>query len=323
VDPKLTAFLQSWSWEPSVLVGLALAAGLYALGWRRLRRKCGRGAGPAPWRAWCYGGGLATIALALLSPIAVYGSLFFFMHMIQHLLLLMLAAPLLWLGAPLVPVLWGLPRGLRRELGRVFVPGHPLQRVGHALTHPPVAAVLYVGTIAFWHVPAFYDAAQGRTAIHDLEHAMFLGTALLYWWPIVHPSGGRRRLGYGLAIPYLLPPFLEGILIGAPLTFAGRPVYDTYRRVPRVWDLSVVGDQQLGGLIMWVPGGMMYLVPLVALLVLLLNQEERSAAPPGRAAGAQGRVGSGAGGREREAHRRAPDSLAPARPNRPGGGHAP
>lgn len=282
MSPELAAFLASWSRDPTILVGLALAAGLYARGWRRLQARGTRVL--APWRAWCYAAALGVIGLALLSPLSSFSSLFFFLHMIQHLLLIMLAAPLLLLGAPLLPLLWALPLPARRGLGQLFAPGHPVARLFSALTHPLVAAPLYLVNLAAWHLPVLYDAAQGRTFVHDLQHVLFLGFALLYWWPVIHPTGGRRRLGYAPAILYLLPAFFEGNAIGALLTFAGAPLYATYRQAPRVWGLSALEDQQLGGLIMWVPGGMMYLIPLGILLALMLNQEERAA----RRAEAQG-----------------------------------
>ena len=206
------------------------------------------------------------------------------MHMIQHLLLLLIAPPLLWLGAPLVPSLWGLPATVRRRVSRRLKPDGSLARIGYAVTRPSVAIVLYVGAVAIWHVPAFYDRAQGRTITHDLEHLAFLGTALLYWWPVVHPSGGRRRLSVGWAIPYLLPPMLEGMLIGALITFADRPLYRTYAGMEPTWGFSAVGDQELGGLIMWVPGGMLFLIPLIGLLAALL-QEEGNTTPVRRPSG--------------------------------------
>lgn len=256
--------------------GLVLAAGLYARGWRRLRAHGARAL--APGRAWCYAAGLGTIALALLSPLSAYSGLFFFLHMIQHLLLVMVAAPLVLLGAPMLPVLWAFPRSARRELGRLFVPGHPVQRVFSALTHPLVAAPLYLANLAVWHVPALYDAAQGYTATHYLQHLLFLGTGLLYWWPVVHPSGGRRRLEYAPAILYLLPPLFAGNAIGALLTFADAPLSATYKVAPRIWGLSALEDQQLSGLIMWIPAGMTYIIPLSILLTLLLNADGRT--PP-------------------------------------------
>lgn len=140
-----------------------------------------------------------------------------------------------------------------------------------------MAATTFVVTVAVWHLPRFYDAAQGRTLPHDLQHLMFFGTVLLYWWPVVHPSGGRRRLGDAATIPYLLPPFLEGMLIGVLLTFADRPFYRYYADMEPTWGFSTMGDQQLGGLIMWVPGGMLFLIPLIGLLTVLLRSEDRNA----------------------------------------------
>ncbi|HEU0113151.1 MAG TPA: cytochrome c oxidase assembly protein [Thermomicrobiales bacterium] len=274
--PPLGPFWTAWPAEPVLQIALATAAALYWLGWQRLRRRGGARV-LAGWRSWAFAGGLFALALALLSPIAAYDEALFFVHMIQHLLLLLVAPPLLLLSAPLVPWLWALPFAARRRVGRWLAPGRPLARIGSILTTPAVAAAAYVATVAVWHVPACFDLAQGRTLTHDLEHAMFFGTALLYWWPVIHPVGGRRTLSYAAAIPYLLPPMLEGILIGALITFAGRPLYQTYVGLPPTWGFSTLADQQLGGLIMWVPGGLLFLIPLLGLLAALLRQEERNA----------------------------------------------
>ncbi len=265
-----------WSFEPLVVVGILVAVVLYARGWVRLHEG-GRGAGLPAWRAWSYYAGLVALALALLSPIGTFDDELFTFHMLQHLLLILAVAPLTLLGAPLVVVLWGLPAGWRRTVGRGIAPGTELHRLFSGLSHPLVAAPIFLVTLAIWHVPDLYDAAQGRTFIHDIEHALFLVTALLYWWPVIHPTGGKRRLGYGLAIPYLIPPLLEGNLIGALLTFAPRPLYATYRDAPRISGLTAVEDQQLAGLIMWVPSGFVYLTAIFLLLALFLRQEERAA----------------------------------------------
>jgi len=277
-DELTGPFWTAWPVEPLLVLGLIAAAGLYRLGWRRLRHVAG-GSAVSSSRAAAFAVGIIAVALALLSPIAVYGERLFFMHMIQHLLLLLIAPPLLLLGRPLVPVLWGLPSSWRRRLAQFLGPGHILARLGDALTTPLVAAGAFIVTIAVWHIPVFYDAAQGRTLTHDLEHLMFFGTALLYWWPVIHPAGGRRRLSYGLAVPYLLPPFLESMVIGVLLTFADRPLYRTYAEMEMPWGFSVVSDQQLGGLIMWIPGGMLFLIPLIGLLIAVLRNEERSVSP--------------------------------------------
>lgn len=271
-------FWTAWPQEPLLLVSLGAVAALYWLGWVRLARVADGGA-VSNARAAAFLSGVVALAAALLSPIAVYSERLFFVHMIQHLLLLLVAPPLLLLGKPLAPILWGLPGPWRRRIGRLLVPGRPLARLGHVLTMPIVAMTAFVVTIAIWHVPVFYDAAQGRTFTHDLEHLMFFGTALLYWWPVIHPAGGRRRLSYAQALPYLLPPFLESMLIGVLLTFADRPFYRTYAELAMPWGFTPVTDQQLGGLIMWVPGGMFFMIPLIGLLAALLRDEERSASP--------------------------------------------
>jgi putative membrane protein len=277
VDPD-RPFWAAWPQEPLLLLGLSLTVCLYWLGWSRLSR-VGSGQAVTTWRAAAFMAGSLAVGVALLSPIAAFSERLFFMHMIQHLLLLLIAPPLLLLGQPLVPILWGLPRRARGIVGQALRPGRPLARIGDALTTPVIAAAAFTVTVAIWHIPVFYDAAQGRTFTHDLEHLLFFGTALLYWWPIIHPSGGRRRLSFGLALPYLLPPFLESMLIGVMLTFASKPFYRTYAEMQMPWGFNPVTDQQLGGLIMWIPGGMFFLIPMIGLLIALLNSEERPARP--------------------------------------------
>ncbi len=268
------AVLTSWSFEPLVMVGLVLAAGLYAVGWQRLHARS-RVPVLAPWRAWCYGGGLATLALALLSPISTFSAIFFFCHMIEHLLLLLVAPPLLWLGAPLLPMLWAFPDADRRTLGRLFRTSHPIHHLFHHLTSPAVALTLFCVDMAFWHLPVFYSLAEGPTLVHGIEHALFLGTALLFWWPVVHPSGGRRRLGYGAAILYLFVPTNECTAIGALLAFANTPIYAYYARVPHLWGISVLEDQQIGALIMWLPGSLLLLATMSILFFCWFAEEER------------------------------------------------
>ena len=292
----LSAFLLSWSFEPTIIVGLAVAAGLYVRGWRRLRSRGRGGRSLKPWRAWCFAGGLLSLVLALLSPIGTFDSIFFFTHMIQHVLLIMVAAPLLLLGAPVVPTLWGFSRESRRRIGRLFHQGHPVHRVFSFLTRPGVALALFILILFVWHYPPLYDLAQGRTLIHDLEHALFFGSALLFWWPVIHPSGGRRRLSYGAAILYIFPAKIAGFVLGAGLSLTRTPYYQTYIDLPRIWGMSALDDQQLGGLIMWVFGGLLFIIPLLALVLMMMREDEgdvwipeavRAAGPPPGVPGAE------------------------------------
>ena len=274
MSPELAAFLSSWSFEPEIVAGIVLAAGLYAVGRWRLRRR-GRGRFRLPtWRAVAFVLGLGTVAVALLSPLSAFSELLLSMHMAQHLLLVIVAAPLIWLGAPLLPVLWALPLGWRKAFGRLLVAGSPVHGIFHFLTTPVIALAIYLIVLAAWHVPPFYDAAQGRSSLHDVEHLMFFGAALIFWWSVVHPTGGRRRLGYGVAVLYIMPAMLEGNLIGALLTFSSEPLYETYQLAPRVFGLTAVQDQQIAGLLMWVVGGLLLLIPIFVLVYLLVGGED-------------------------------------------------
>ncbi|HEY1292399.1 MAG TPA: cytochrome c oxidase assembly protein [Chloroflexota bacterium] len=264
--------LTAWSWDPAVLLGLGVAGVLYARGWRYLRRHGSHLVTGA--EATCFAAGLGLIFLALVSPIGTYDQALFSFHMTEHLLLTVGAAPLLLLGRPLVPMLWGLPDQERRGAVRLLRPRGALFGICSVLARPSVALALFTITFALWHVPVLYDAAQGQTLVHYTEHVLFFTTALLLWWPVIHPGGGARTLGKMAAIAYLSVPMLEGTLIGALLTFAQRPFYITYIAAPRLTALSAVEDQQLAGLIMWIPGGLVFGIAVLWLLASVLRDEE-------------------------------------------------
>ena len=244
--------LSRWSFDPVVLLGTALAAVLYARGWRQLKRR-------KTASAVYFGVGLGLILIALCSPVGTYDQQLFSAHMTEHLLLALGAAPLLLLGKPMVPLLLGLPRQERRGAASLF---KGLTAVG-----PRTALAMYAATFGLWHLPVLYDLAQGQTPVHYLEHVMFFGTALLFWYPVIHPDGGPRRLPKIAGVLYFALPMLEGTLIGALFTFAARPLYATY---------SSIDDQQLAGLIMWIPGGLVYAAAVLALLTSALREEERA-----------------------------------------------
>src|SRR5215207_4971197 len=146
-----------WTTDAVVLVALVVSAGLYFAGWRRLGRLSRRRAGLASWNAWSFGVGLATLGVALLSPLNSYAGLLFSAHMVQHLLLLLVVPPLVWLGSPLLPLLSGLPEQERRGAGLLFGPTGPLHTVFHFLKDVRVASALYLAITALWTQPAFYD----------------------------------------------------------------------------------------------------------------------------------------------------------------------
>lgn len=258
--------LLAWSFDPLVLVGVGTAATLYARGWRRSRLP--------RWRVLCFASGLTIVVVALESPIGTYDQQLFVMHMIEHMLLILGAAPLLLLGAPLVPMLWGLPEQERRGVARLLGPQSYLSQAGTALTSPVVALGIFLTTFAAWHVPFLYDAAQARSVVHYTEHFMFFSAALLFWWPVIHPTGGARRLSRVASVLYFAPPMVVGTLIGALLTFAPRPLYATYAIAPRLTTLSPIEDQQLAGLVMWIPSGLVFAAAVLSQIALALREED-------------------------------------------------
>ncbi|MBX5489666.1 MAG: cytochrome c oxidase assembly protein [Chloroflexi bacterium] len=248
----------SWSWEPSVLGGLLTLAAAYAYGarasWRQSPARAPR------WRALAFLGGLLALFLALVSPLDVLADRYLFSaHMVQHLLLLLVAPPLLLLGLPL-------------PLARALVRHPLLGAIERWLGQPVVALGLYSGVMLVWHVPAFYEAALVHERLHAAEHLTLLGTALLFWWPVVQPTVATAVLGHLSAMLYLFVASTPGTLLGAVFTFASAPIYPTYAAVDDplglqpltrgAWGLTPLVDQQLGGLLMWVPGGLVYLLAI-------------------------------------------------------------
>ena len=212
----------AWSWEPAVLIGLAVAGWAYARGVRALWARAGRGRGVARWRAGCYAGGLAAVALAMVSPIDAVSAALFSVHMVQHLLLIVVAAPLIALGEPLAATLWALPVGARRAVGRWWRGARAWRAAWHALRLPLVVWTIHLGALWAWHAPRLYDAALRSPAVHALEHASFFVTALLFWW-VLADRHARRRLGFGPAVLYLFTAALQCTVLGALLAVARRP----------------------------------------------------------------------------------------------------
>jgi putative membrane protein len=259
----------SWTFAPAVIAGLALGACLYARGVRALWRRSAPGRGVARWRVACFAGGSLAIALALLSPIDALGSALFAAHMTQHMLLVVVAAPLLLLGDIETAVLWSLPLSARRGLGRWWRHAR-LRALWRVLRLPLVAWTLHIGALWLWHLPSFYDAALRSEALHVVEHASFFLTALLFWYPIVEPRRSRR-VAVGVATLYLFAAGLQCTLLGAFITFARHPWYAAHYGTTAAWGLSPLEDQQLAGMIMWIPAGFVYLVALLPLVLPLLR----------------------------------------------------
>jgi cytochrome c oxidase assembly factor CtaG len=275
VDSTVDAFLASWRLDPWVVVSLLLAGGRYARGWLLLRRRGSRRFDG--WRLAAFLGGLASLFVALASPLEPFAALLLVVHMMQHLLLMLVAPPLLWLGEPLLPLVRGLPGPLRRGWAVPLLGEPALRALGRRLTALPVAGGLFVGSTWLWHVPGLYELALRSPGWHRAEHACFFGTALLFWWPVVQPYPSRARGSRWALLPYLVLAGVQGTVLSAILTFSDRVLYPSYEAVPRLGGLSALGDQAAAGVLMWVPGSLVLLLPLVVLGARLLYGREGDA----------------------------------------------
>lgn len=290
----------SWSWEPPLLGGLALLAAGYGVGARRL---WARSVASRPTRrreALLFAGALLTLFIALVSPLDALGHALFSAHMVQHLLLILVAAPLLVLARPLPALLWavrgdaGAPRGLK-AVSRL-----PL----YALRSPfyaPVAWALHAAALWAWHTPLLYDAAVADPTIHAAEHLAFFGTAVLFWWAVLGPQGAGR-IDPGVGVLYVFTMAVQGSILAALLTFAPAAWYGTHGAGAVIWRLAhpagvgpeglficgpvepaalaaaLLEDQQLAGLLMWLPTGVLYTLAALWLLARWLDEAARRSA---------------------------------------------
>lgn len=258
----------AWSVEPVTIALLALSALLYAVGAARMQR---RGRQPAIRRTISFYAGLGILIVALLSPLDGLAEVLLSAHMVQHLLLILFAAPLLIYGAALVPMIVGLPRGLRRFAQRIRSVVAPTRKI---LLNPVVVGCLHALAMWSWHLPALYRWGLQSSSVHALEHASFLSTALLFW-ALVIDAGRSRRPTYGAAVVLVFATMLQSSALGAVLTFATRPLYSLHIVRAREWGIEPLLDQELAGLIMWIPAGVIYFLTMAILFAAWLNDAER------------------------------------------------
>jgi putative membrane protein len=227
----------------------------------RLSRSAGTHRGPVQRSAACFLLGWLVLAAALVSPLAAATEGLFSAHMIQHELLMVVAAPLMVLGRPLAIWTWALPPAWRSRVGTPF----KQERVASAwefISTPAAAFGLHAAAIWVWHVPILFEAAEVSVGLHALQHSTFLFSALLFWWALLKPA---RRGGVGAAVVCLFLTMLHTGALGVLLTFAGDVWYPKSTAAAHDWGLTTLEDQQLGGLIMWVPGGVPYVIAALVL----------------------------------------------------------
>jgi putative membrane protein len=254
----------SWSLQPSVLIGVVAVGAVYIAGFRRARTPRERHP-PGYGRLALFLGGLLVVVIALISPVDKLGEQLLVMHMLQHVLLLDIAPILLILGLTRV-----LLRPVTRRVQAIE------QRAG-IFAHPVFAALLYIGFMWLWHVPALYDAALRHSGIHAIEHICFGAAGTLYWWHLLSPIRNRHRLtGLG-PIAYMVGTKLLVGALGVALAFDPHAIYSFYEHGPRFWGLSAVNDQSLAGLLMALEQSIVMGIALVVLFVKMINESEREA----------------------------------------------
>lgn len=256
-------WLTEWNWQPSIVGGTILIIVLYIYAVGPLRKRFHLGDEIAPGKAIAFLLGVNLMFLALFSALDELGDRYLFSaHMLQHLILIMVGPPLMLIGTPG----WLIEPLLRNRI---------VLRVGKALTHPAVAFTLLNVDVWLWHAPTLYDATLFNQNLHILEHISFILFGLLYWWPLFSPvKEGLPRLSIGGQIFYLFFGSMPMVLLGAGLTFMS-PLYAPYLYAPRVWGLSPAIDQQLGGLLMWVPVSLYMIVIMSILFIRWMQQQER------------------------------------------------
>jgi cytochrome c oxidase assembly factor CtaG len=253
VDPTLRDILLAWTWDPLILVGLAVIAAVYGIGfWHAVHEPARHPR--VRWRgrhAWLFYGGLGVIFLALISSIDALGARVFWGHMVQHILLLTVAPPLLLLGTPLGPVLHAVPRNTRRSLVHALAANGRLRHTAGWLTRPMGAFVVFNVVLWVWHVPTLYDAALTHSALHAMEHLTMLGAGILFWWPIVEPAPVWKPSQGLWRVAYPVLAAIPGGILGVWLSEAGAsPLYTYYLHTSQLFGFSATEDQQLGGALM-------------------------------------------------------------------------
>jgi putative membrane protein len=254
----------AWTFEPSVLIGVAALGVLYVLGWRRAHAT-GSAHKPGYGRMALFALGLLTILAALVSPIDVLGDQLLLMHMIQHLLLLDFAPILLILGLNKV-----LLRPVTRRVQSV-------ERRAGFLAHPAFAVLAYAGFMWLWHIPTLYDAAVRNTSLHAVEHICFAAAGTLYWWHLLSPIRNRQRLGGMGPVAYMVSTKLLVGTLGIVLAFAPASFYPFYEHHPHYWGLSPSEDQSMAGLLMALEQSIVMGIALVWVFVQMLRESEREA----------------------------------------------
>jgi putative membrane protein len=277
MSPEFKAVLLAWSIPPWTTAALVIAAVVYVRGWLQIRKT--RPTLFPPWRLAVYLAGLFSLFLATASPLDTWDDQLLSAHMAQHFLFMSIAPPLLLLSWPQVPLLRGLPRVFVRRMLGPFFRMHWLVKVGRFLTSLKPAWLLMNISYIGWHVPAAYELALRSENWHNVEHACFFFTSILFWWPLVRPWPTHQSNLRWMLLPYLLTADIVNTGLSAFLCFAGRPLYPSYVVESNPFGVSALYDQAAAGAFMWVFGSTVFLIPAFWITRQLLSPRRRRRVP--------------------------------------------
>jgi len=270
MPPEYRVIFEEWSPPVFLTTTVILCAIIYTRGWFAIRKT--RLSQFSTWRLASFLLGLTTIWIAIGSPLDGFADALLSAHMVEHLLLMSFAPPLLLLGYPAVPLLRGLPHALTVPLLGPLLRMKSLRTLGHILTRPLVAWLAMNLIFLGWHVPAAYDFALEHEHWHEFEHLCFLGSSILFWWPLIRPWPTSARYSGWFFLPYLVVADIVNTALSAFLAFCDRPVYGYYLQQPNPFHISPMSDQIVGAVVMWIVGSLVFLIPAVFVTVSLLQQ---------------------------------------------------
>jgi putative membrane protein len=271
------AILQTWSVPLGLDATLVLTLLVYARGWLRMRA-VSVNLLPA-WRLGAFLAGILSVWIAIGSPLDAFDEVLLTVHMMQHLLLMAVAPPLILLGAPALPLLQGLPQSVARKVVGPFLRWGLVKWFGHFISNPAICWFAAIFALIAWHVPAIFDLALRLNWLHVVEHVCFLATGVLFWWPVVQPWPSSPRWLRWSIPPYLFCATLPCDVLSGFLAFCDRVVYSSYLSAPRVFDISPLQDQQCAAALMWVAVTIIFLVPAIIVTLHILSPQKGHIVP--------------------------------------------
>ena len=269
MTPDAQAILESWSAPVGVNVSLFLAALVYTKGWLHLHKTFPNLI--SAWRFAAFFAGIISLSIAVGSPLDAFDDVSLSVHMVQHLLLMAIAPPLILLGAPALPLLQGIPQAMARGIVGPFLRWSLVKRLARFISNPAICWLAAALALIGWHIPVVFELALRSHSWHELEHATFFGTGLLFWWPVVQPWPSTARWARWSIPLYLFCATLPCDALSGFLTFCDRVVYTSYLSAPQILTASPLQDQEFAAALMWVSVTIIFLVPAVVVTIQILS----------------------------------------------------